>query len=221
MQYFRLKYGTERKRVRFYLASTDIERSKNLQIFSDESVVFLNGQNAIFDFAVLMSCDGMILSSGTFGWWAAWLGAHQREGDVLYFGEVFRMSHRKNKGLVNKEDFYPPTWREISAREPSLTNSTRPGTKLDPSLRYQGKHASMNSPSPPATIVTAYFNIDSKHSHDEYTRCMKNMLSLKDPMVIFTSPDMVTSIHSLRSHASNSTKIITMELLTGIMERFL
>mmetsp|Transcript_23561 Transcript_23561/g.38386 ORF Transcript_23561/g.38386 Transcript_23561/m.38386 type:complete len:665 (-) Transcript_23561:97-2091(-) len=219
MQYFRHKYGTESKRVRFYLASTDIERSKNLQIFSDESVVFLNGQHAISDFAVLMSCDGMILSSGTFGWWAAWLGAHQREGDVLYFGEVFRMSHRKNKGLVNKEDFYPPTWREISAREPSLTNSTRPGTELDPSLRYYGKHASMNSPSPPATIVTAYFNIDSKHPHDDYIRWMKNMLSLKDPMVIFTSPDMVPTFHSLRSHASNSTKIITMELNETLMSR--
>ena len=138
MQYFRHKYGTESKRVRFYLASTDIERSKNLQIFSDENVVFLNGQDAIFDFAVLMSCDGMILSSGTFGWWAAWLGPHQRKGDVLYFGEVFDMNHKKNKGLVNKEDYYPPTWREIAAGDPSFTFS-----KTDDATQSQ---ASINQP---------------------------------------------------------------------------
>ena len=120
MQYFTLKYGTEGKRVRFYLASNDMERSKNLRIFSDESVVFLNGRRAIFDFAVLMSCDGIILSTGTFGWWAAWLGPHQRnEGDVLYFSEVFDMNHEVNKGQVNKEDYYPPTWREIEARDSS------------------------------------------------------------------------------------------------------
>ena len=130
MQYFKLKYGNEGKRVRFYLASNDMKRSQNLGIFSDdESVVFLNNDGTthamMFDFAVLMSCDGMILSTGTFGWWAAWLGPHQRnEGDVLYFSEVFDMNHEANKGLVNKEDYYPPTWREIEVRDSSLTNAT-------------------------------------------------------------------------------------------------
>mmetsp|Transcript_3894 Transcript_3894/g.6647 ORF Transcript_3894/g.6647 Transcript_3894/m.6647 type:complete len:177 (-) Transcript_3894:351-881(-) len=116
MEHFRRKYEEKNKRVRFYLASSDIEKAKKLGIFTDESVVVLNNQQAIIDFAVLMSCDGMILSSGTFGWWAAWLGPHQRNGEVLYFSfsDVFDMDHSVNKGHVNKEDYYPPNWKEIA-----------------------------------------------------------------------------------------------------------
>lgn len=117
MEYFRGKYGQRNKPVRFYLASNDIERSKMLGIFSDESVVILNNQEAIYDFAVLMSCEGIILSSGTFGWWAAWLGPHQRNGEVFYFSDVFDMKKRVNKGQVQKEDYYPPNWKEIAPED--------------------------------------------------------------------------------------------------------
>jgi len=128
MEHFRSKYEEKNKRVRFYLASSDIEKTKKLGIFTDESVVVLNNQQAIIDFAVLMSCDGMILSSGTFGWWAAWLGAHQRNGEVLYFSfsDVFDMDNRKNKGQVNKGDYYPPNWKEI-APETLLSFNTSNG----------------------------------------------------------------------------------------------
>jgi galactoside 2-L-fucosyltransferase 1/2 len=117
MGYFRRTYGQKNKRVRFYLASSDIERSKKLGLFTDESVVILNNQEAIYDFAVLMSCEGMILSSGSFGWWAAWLGPHQRNGEVFYFSDVFDMNDSINKGHVQKEDYYPPNWKEIAPED--------------------------------------------------------------------------------------------------------
>ncbi|KAL3779320.1 hypothetical protein ACHAWO_008510 [Cyclotella atomus] len=85
--------------------------------------------------------------------------------------------------------------------------------------KYVGSRASIQHPSSPATIVTAYFNIDSKHPHDDYVGWMKNMLSLKDPMVIYTSTDMVPTINALRSHVPNSTKIITMKLNETMMSR--
>ncbi|KAJ1465929.1 hypothetical protein T484DRAFT_3635102, partial [Baffinella frigidus] len=62
------------------------------------------------------------------------------------------------------------------------------------------------------TLVTAYFRIPSKHSHEEYTAWMRNMLSLHDHMVIFTSPDMAESIAGLRSHAKEKTLIVVMEV---------
>ena len=38
-----------------------------------------------------------------------------------------------------------------------------------------------------STIVTAYFQIKSKHPTDDYNKWIKNFLSIKDPMVIITT----------------------------------
>eukprot|EP00854_Cymbomonas_tetramitiformis_P000274 gene274-507_t len=62
------------------------------------------------------------------------------------------------------------------------------------------------------TIVTAYFQCNSKHSDAEYAVWMTNLLSIKDAMVIFTSSDMVSSIRKLRSHASDRTHIVEMKI---------
>merc|ERR1719391_1814158 len=47
------------------------------------------------------------------------------------------------------------------------------------------------SPSPQcdATLVTAYYNISSKHKYEEYTFWIQNFLTLQDCMIIFTTPD--------------------------------
>ena len=66
---------------------------------------------------------------------------------------------------------------------------------------------------PPDTIVTAYFELKkSKHSLKEYDAWMRNMLSLQDAMVIFTSPGLVSRIKSLRAHAVSRTKVVAIEL---------
>lgn len=130
MEYFRHKYQKNKnKKVRFYLASSDIQRSMKLGIFTDKDVVVLENEDDVNDFAVLMSCDGMILSSGTFGWWVSWLGTHQRNGEVVYFSDVFGMNHSINKGQVNKEDYYPPNWKQIA---PEDISSAEPSFKIVP-----------------------------------------------------------------------------------------
>jgi hypothetical protein len=63
-----------------------------------------------------------------------------------------------------------------------------------------------------STIVTAYFEIPSKHSSGEYKRWITNMLSLQDAMVIYTTPDMVDTFRGLRKHASTLTHIVPMQL---------
>eukprot|EP00985_Skeletonema_marinoi_P026668 scaffold20879_cov197-Skeletonema_marinoi.AAC.1 len=73
------------------------------------------------------------------------------------------------------------------------------------------KHKQVDQSSP-ATIVTAYFKIKSKHTHTEYNQWMGNTMSLHDPMVIYTSPDLVPAIKRLRSHALEHTMVIPMEL---------
>lgn len=64
----------------------------------------------------------------------------------------------------------------------------------------------------PSTIVTAYFTLKSKFAKESYIKWMSNMLSAQDAMVIFTSPEMVETMQSLRSHAQNRTVIIPFDL---------
>ena len=66
--------------------------------------------------------------------------------------------------------------------------------------------------SSPPTIVTAYFEISSKHTHKEYEGWMQNIMSLQDPMVIFITPSHVSMVERLRSHALNRTRVIPMDL---------
>jgi hypothetical protein len=66
----------------------------------------------------------------------------------------------------------------------------------------------------PHTIVTAYFRLKSKYSKDKYDEWMTNILSLQDPMVIFTQPDMVATISKFRNEVGprGSTVIIECQL---------
>lgn len=51
------------------------------------------------------------------------------------------------------------------------------------------------------TIVTAYYEIPSKHPPAKYHQWMTNLLSVyQDPMVIFTSPNLVELLTKLRYH---------------------
>ncbi|GFR66920.1 galactoside 2-alpha-L-fucosyltransferase, partial [Elysia marginata] len=55
--------------------------------------------------ALLASCDHMIMSTGTFGWWGAWLAG----GKVVYYKNYPVKNSEIDKGF-NKNDFFLPTW---------------------------------------------------------------------------------------------------------------
>jgi hypothetical protein len=64
-----------------------------------------------------------------------------------------------------------------------------------------------------ATVVTCYYKIASKHSHNEYDRWMTNFLSNIDcQLVIFTSPDLVEYIKNKRQGFLDKTHIVSIEL---------
>jgi len=83
---------------------------------------------------------------------------------------------------------------------------------LVPSEEKVVKKSSSSSSSFAATIVTSYFCVPSKRSKTAYLDYMKVMLSLQDPMVIFTSAEMRSTIESMRSHAMDRTHIVIVEL---------
>ena len=59
------------------------------------------------------------------------------------------------------------------------------------------------------TIVSCYYKFPSKHSHEEYDEWMNNfLLNIPNPIVIFTSPDLVSYIMSKRINFLKNTHII-------------
>ncbi|KAL7530069.1 hypothetical protein ACHAXR_003291 [Thalassiosira sp. AJA248-18] len=64
----------------------------------------------------------------------------------------------------------------------------------------------------PNTIVTAYFQVSSKRKKSYYVDWMRNMLLLRDAMVIFTTPDMVETIQHHRANAINRTLVVPIDL---------
>ena len=61
------------------------------------------------------------------------------------------------------------------------------------------------------TIVTCYYKIKSKHSHDRYDKWITNFLSnVPCNLVIFTSPDLVEYIREKRQRFLDKTRIISM-----------
>ena len=60
------------------------------------------------DFVLMSSCDAMIMTVGTFGWWAAWLSS-QRGGTSMYYNHPFVAGSRKDKAF-NRKNCFPSDW---------------------------------------------------------------------------------------------------------------
>ena len=65
---------------------------------------------AALDLAVLSMTDHMILTVGTFGYWAAYLSG----GEVVYYKDAILLNHPTNANQIQLEDYYPSTWIGIS-----------------------------------------------------------------------------------------------------------
>ena len=113
-KYFRkaMNYFTDRyDRVQFVVASNDADWTyANVKAAPNASsstvnVMYTPNLDGYHDFAILSLCDHIIMSTGTFGWWAAWLA----KGTTIYY---------KNWPIVNTtlyrmfkyDDYFPPGW---------------------------------------------------------------------------------------------------------------
>ncbi|CAH1779284.1 unnamed protein product [Owenia fusiformis] len=100
MNFFRNKFNN----VKFILCSDDITWSvENFKKFPD--VIISNGNSPVEDMAILSKCGHMIMSTGSFGWWAGFLS----NGITVYYENWPRLSSKLSQQVV-KEDYFPPGW---------------------------------------------------------------------------------------------------------------
>lgn len=105
-----MKYFTDRhSRVQFVVASNDYKWTRqNVAVgkhHSSVSVIYSVGHSSGQDLAILSSCDHVIMSTGTFGWWAAWLA----NGTTIYYSEWPRKGSELENEFV-RQDFFPTHW---------------------------------------------------------------------------------------------------------------
>lgn len=95
-------FKTKNIKIVFFVASDDIEWCKaNI----NQSVIFSPFTDPGHDLALLSFCDNVIVTSGTFGWWGAWLSG----GETVYFSGYPRPGSSQDKRM-NRMDYYPSDW---------------------------------------------------------------------------------------------------------------
>ena len=105
--HFAMKW-MERKfnQVLFFIATNDKDWCQ--MHLKKENVFISNFISAEDDHTLMQSCDHMIMTLGTFGWWAAWMTS-QRGGDVMYYRDPFIPGSRIDCQFERKTH-YPGHW---------------------------------------------------------------------------------------------------------------
>jgi len=100
--------------VHFFVVSDDMEWCMQQDFFRHKAYISLvHNSSVMADFALLVACNHVIITVGTFGWWGAFLGPHLHGGEVLYYQSEFNMNHNLNINTVVHRDYYPPSWKAI------------------------------------------------------------------------------------------------------------
>ncbi|XP_074645812.1 galactoside 2-alpha-L-fucosyltransferase Sec1-like [Tubulanus polymorphus] len=99
------------KNVLFIVASDDVPWCEKNVPNETANVVFSKVKDPALDLAILSSCDHMIMSTGSFGWWASWLA----NGTTIYYKDWPREFSSLAR-LVSHEDYFPPYWIGLSGK---------------------------------------------------------------------------------------------------------
>ena len=99
MQYFRDKH----KHVVFIVCSDDLVWSE--EYLSADDVVFSHNTDSMIDLAILSQCEHMIMSVGSFSWWAAWFV----NGTTIYYNG-WPKPHSRLDYMVEKKQYFLSEW---------------------------------------------------------------------------------------------------------------
>ncbi|XP_045163602.2 galactoside 2-alpha-L-fucosyltransferase SEC1-like [Mercenaria mercenaria] len=94
------------KKAIFFVLSDDIKWCrKNIK----RNVIFSSFTDPGNDLALMTSCDHVVVTAGSFGWWGAWLS----NGTAVYFNGYPRPGTKAEAEYI-REDYYPPDWIGLS-----------------------------------------------------------------------------------------------------------
>lgn len=107
----------DKRRIQFFVTSDSIEWVQTaLDLTSigtnlnsstaDVEVTYSVNNSAGFDLTLLTMCDVVVMTTGTFGWWGAWLSNAKK---VIYYEDWPRPVSTLADKFV-REDFYPSSW---------------------------------------------------------------------------------------------------------------
>ncbi|CAH1774728.1 unnamed protein product [Owenia fusiformis] len=102
MKYFRIKF----KHVHFIICTDDVKWAQD-NIRSPD-LTFSVGHSAGVDLAILSHCDHIIMSTGTFSWWAAWLSG----GEVVYWAGWPKPNTYIGR-ITEPFDYFLPNWKPM------------------------------------------------------------------------------------------------------------
>ncbi|XP_067653293.1 galactoside alpha-(1,2)-fucosyltransferase 2-like [Haliotis asinina] len=92
-----------------FLIATDDKNWCRQNVVSPD-IILMENSDPFVDFATLTLCDHMIMTVGTYGWWAAWLG----NGYAVYYRDFPRPGSVLARNLI-KEDHFLPHWVPLDA----------------------------------------------------------------------------------------------------------
>ena len=104
MEYFMSKYS----RVIFIVISTSTYWVRS-NIPIENNILIPSPGEVGNDFAVLLECNHVIISVGSFSWWAGWLN----NGTVVYYADYPKPGSKLDSN-IKKEDYFMPNWLGIS-----------------------------------------------------------------------------------------------------------
>eukprot|EP00939_MAST-03C_sp_MAST-3C-sp1_P002625 g2625.t1 len=143
--------------VVFVIASDDPSWCIDQPFFRGKSFhVITESHSALLDMAILASCDAVVTTVGTFGWWAGWLAG----GPVVYYDGQFVLDHPINDDdKVDVTDYFPSVWIAMGDEN---TLQIRPSPVIDrsqpPRSNMSGIDVTMRRKWRPAEIF--YINLD-------------------------------------------------------------
>lgn len=103
MAYFRKKF----KNTMFIICTNDLIWSQE-NLDQGPDVHYSHNTDGALDLAIMTSCDHMIITAGSYSWWAGYMVP----GEVIYYGG-YPQPGTIIGNMTVKEDYYPPYWMPL------------------------------------------------------------------------------------------------------------